>query len=107
MIHKKITSKTTIAINNSTPGETIETKVERITTNKEPITDGAPIVFTERKDGILPGYDVRTDRWEVALEAIDKIQKTEAAKRTNTMKSEDKLDAKTKPEDKAPEGKNE
>ena len=30
-------------------GETIETKVARITQNKEPITDSAPIIFTEKK----------------------------------------------------------
>ena len=30
-------------------GETIETKVARITQNKEPITDSAPIIFTENR----------------------------------------------------------
>ena len=30
-------------------GETIEAKVARITQNKEPITDSAPIIFTEKK----------------------------------------------------------
>ena len=35
-------------------GETIEQKVNRIVNNNEPITDGAPIIFTERKDGVLP-----------------------------------------------------
>ena len=28
-------------------GELIETKVKRITTNKEPISDGAPLVYTQ------------------------------------------------------------
>lgn len=30
-------------------GETIETKVERVTANNEPITDGAEVVYTEKK----------------------------------------------------------
>ena len=30
-------------------GETIETKVNRIVNNGEPIKDGAPIIYTERK----------------------------------------------------------
>ena len=37
---------------NSVPtweGEPIELKVERILTNKEPITDGAPIIYTDKK----------------------------------------------------------
>ena len=31
-------------------GETIEQKVNRIVNNNEPITDGAPIIFTDRYD---------------------------------------------------------
>ena len=30
-------------------GEQIEEKVRRIVNNNEPITDGAPIIFTEKK----------------------------------------------------------
>ena len=49
-------------------GETIETKVERVTSNKEAIKDGAPEIYTARKDGILSAYNIRTDRWEIARE---------------------------------------
>lgn len=69
-------------------GETIETKVARITQNKEPITDSAPIIFTEKKDGVLPAYNIRTDRFDIALEAMDKIGKSKA-KRENAPKPED------------------
>ena len=61
-------------------GETIETKVARIVQNKEPITDGAPIISTEKKDGVLPAYNIRTDRFDIALEAMDKIGKSKAKK---------------------------
>ena len=61
-------------------GETIETKVARIVQNKEPITDGAPIIFTEKKDGVLPAYNIRTDRFDIALEAMDKIGRSKAKK---------------------------
>lgn len=64
-------------------GETIETKVNRIVNNGEPITDGAPIIYTERKDGVLPEYDIRTDRWEIAIEAMDKVNMDRMAKREN------------------------
>ena len=73
--------KTTISYNETVEGETIEKKVKRIMNNKEPIKDGAPLIFTERKEGVKPGYDVRTDRFEVALDAMDKVAKAEAAKR--------------------------
>ena len=77
---------TTLKINQSVEGESIETKCERILSNKEPITDGAPITYTERKDGVLPGYNVRTDRFEVALEATTNISKSVDATRQSRMK---------------------
>ncbi len=64
-------------------GETIEKKIERIVENKEPITDGAPELFTERKEGIIAAYNIRTDRWELATDAMDAVQKSVAAKREN------------------------
>lgn len=62
-------------------GETIEDKCKRLVESKEPIIDGAPILYTERKDGVLPAYDIRTDRWEIAQEAMDKNRKAIDAKR--------------------------
>lgn len=32
-----------------------------------------PIIYTEKKDGVRPEFDIRTDRFEVAIEAMDKI----------------------------------
>lgn len=62
-------------------GETIEHKMERVLANKEAITDGAPIIYTERKDGVIPAYDIRTDRWEIAAEAMDKVHASRLAER--------------------------
>ena len=62
-------------------GEPIELKIERIVSNKEPISDGAPSIFTERKEGVLSAYNIRTDRWEVASEAMDKVSGSIQAKR--------------------------
>ena len=42
---------------------------------------GAPIIYTERKDGVLPAYDIRTDRWEIAQKAMEVNQKAISAKR--------------------------
>ena len=62
-------------------GESIENKVNRILINKEPITDGAPLIYTKRADGVLPGYNIRTDRFDVAIEAMDKVSKSRLTKR--------------------------
>lgn len=81
MYRKRRNESTGFNINESISGETIETKIERIVNNGEPITDGAPIVYTERKDGVMPGYNIRTDRFEVALDAMEKITKSKLAGR--------------------------
>ena len=82
-----IKSNSTLLINKSYQGESIEDKLERIIQQKEPITDGAPLVFTERKDGVMPEYDIRTDRFDVAIDAMDAVQKSTMAKRKAAMKA--------------------
>ena len=67
-------------------GEPIEHKIERIVSNKEPITDGAPSIFTERKDGVISAYNIRTDRWEIAAEGMDLVSKSITAKRDEKAK---------------------
>ncbi len=62
-------------------GEPIEIKVERIMQNKEPIKDGAPEIYTERKEGVIPAYNIRTCRFEIAAEAMDVVGKSIQAKR--------------------------
>lgn len=76
-------------------GEIIEKKVARITETNEPISDGAPIIFTQKKDGVRPEFDIRTDRWDLAQSAMDKVNATKIAKskqyaegRTQETKSE-------------------
>lgn len=61
-------------------GETIEKKCERVTQTKEPISDGAEIIYTERKDGVRPEYDIRTDKWEIAQNAMDAVNASKIAK---------------------------
>lgn len=77
-----------LKVNDSTQGETIEQKVERILDNKEPIKDGAALIYTDRKDGVQAGYNIKTDRWEIAVEAMDQVAKTKAAQRENRTKME-------------------
>lgn len=69
--------------------ESIEQKMRRVTNNHEPIDATAPLIYTEEKDGVLAGYDIRTDRFDVALEAMDKVHASETAKRDNAVKAED------------------
>lgn len=71
-------------------GEPIEHKIERIVHNKEPIKDGAPEIFTERKDGVISAYNIRTDRWEIASEAMDLVSRSRIAQRDSKPATETK-----------------
>lgn len=61
-------------------GERIETKVARIVEDKEPVSDTAEIIYTERSKGVLPDYDIRTDKWEVAVGAMDAVAREDIKK---------------------------
>lgn len=74
-------SKSTLVSVPRYEGETIEKKVERIQHNGEAIKDGAPEIFTDRADGVISAYNIRTDRWEIACEAMDAVNKSKIASR--------------------------
>ena len=88
-------NKTCLGSTQINEGEPIEHKVERILSNKEPITDGAPEIYTDKKDGVGAQYNVRTDRWELAAEATELRLKNDAARGTaKAKKSETEKEAK-------------
>lgn len=62
-------------------GEPIEAKVRRLLQNKEAIKEEKPLIYTERKDGVVSGYNIRTDRWEVATDAMDLVTRNKIAQR--------------------------
>lgn len=65
-------------------GESIETKCARVLESGEPITDTAPIIHTAKEDGVLPEYNIRTDRFDIAMNAYDKITRSSAKKEIAT-----------------------
>lgn len=79
--------KTPISVNMTEVGETIEEKLRKILQNKEKIGQEFQLIYTNRKDGVLPEYNIRTDRFEVAQEARSKLNKYE---RDQIAKSEEK-----------------
>ena len=40
----------------------------------------APIIYTAKEDGVLPAYNIRTDRFDIAMNAYDKITRNSAKK---------------------------
>ena len=62
-------------------GESIEEMLRRMRNSKEPIEAKARIEYTNRKDGVLPMYDIRTDRFDYAMNAADRVHATKFAQR--------------------------
>lgn len=87
--------KTSIKINQSYKGEWLEDKLVRILNNKEPIKDGAPLIYTERKDGVRPEMDIRTDKWEIAAGAMDAVSRARLAKTQENANTKTTDSAKT------------
>lgn len=81
MYKKIVRNGTTLEVNNSYEGIPIEERIRLMVDNKEPITDSSPIIYTERKDGVRPEYDIRTDRFELAVDKMDAVAKAIRAKR--------------------------
>jgi len=86
MYKVKQPTPTTLRVRNTVQGETIEQKTGRIVRLNEPITDGAPLIYTDRKDGVGEAYDIRTDRWEIAVMEVDAAAKGYVAKREQRHK---------------------
>ena len=71
--------------------------MERVINNNEPIEDGAPIIYTERKDGVHAEYNIRTDRFDLAVEATDIISRDKIAKRESRIELRENEKLKTEP----------
>ncbi len=98
MYKQNVMSKTSIVQNESSKGNTIEEQVGRMTQNGEPLSDGEnELIYTDKADGVLPAYNPRADRFDIALDTVDKIQKSETAKRARVSKAKEEKE-KTKME---------
>lgn len=74
--------------------ESIEATLSRMLSNKEPIGSVREPIYTDRKEGVLPDYDIRTDKFEYLVEGKDAIAKTQRAKRDNIGKATEDLEKK-------------
>lgn len=61
-------------------GESIEEMLRRMTRNKEAVKQENEPIYTPLADGIIPDYDIRADRFDVAIEAQNKFTASDIAK---------------------------
>lgn len=70
-------------------GESMEQYMNRIMISGEPINAASPVIYTDRKAGVIPEYNIRTDRFDLALDAQSTIVKGQIAKRMEYYKTEE------------------
>ena len=91
-MRQKVYLKGKIEVNESYEAETIETTIAKLMGSGEGIDDTVQQMFTERKDGVLPETDIRTDRFDIAIEAMSKVEKSYKAQRAEKMNKVDKVE---------------
>lgn len=67
-------------------GESIERQIERLLTSGEKIESISPLMYTERKEGVLPETNIRSDKMLIAQHAMGKVSKSYIAKREQYLK---------------------
>ena len=61
-------------------GQSIEDRCKKLVETGEPIKDTSPLIFTPKEKGVMPQYDVRADKWDIALNAMDRVNRERIAK---------------------------
>lgn len=82
----QLPQETTLEVNAEYEGESIEEKIRRMIETGEPIGETSPIIYTERKEGVRPEYDIRTDMFDLAIDAMTVSSKGHLAKREERAK---------------------
>lgn len=61
-------------------GKTIEQRCREMVETGEPIKDTSPLIYTPKEKGVRPEYNVRADKWDIAQDAMDAVNKARIAK---------------------------
>lgn len=62
-------------------GQSLEEFLRKAMIGNEPIQATAKLTYNDRKEGVLPQHDIRTDRFDLAMMETDKIHASKAAAR--------------------------
>lgn len=61
-------------------GQSIEDRCKKLVETGEPIKDTSPLIYTPKEKGVMPQYDVRADKWDIAQSAMDRVNRERIAK---------------------------
>ena len=81
---KNITRRSLIQVREIKEGESIEEKLRRANSSDEPVdVNMTPEIYQERKAGVDPFCDVRTDHMQLAQDAFDQFTRVHTLARLN------------------------
>lgn len=78
-----------IKCNDSYEGEPIERELERLMDGDNTLTSNGAPIYTKKGDGVLPEYDIRTNRMDIAEGAMNKVNITRLSYRPWEPSTED------------------
>jgi len=94
---------TRMRINAGSEGEPLHLKIERMLMSREKIDkdgqDSKPLIYTDKKDGVLPNTDIRTDKWEHAAASSAKLARDYINSSKKAAQEKAKEDGKTESTD--------
>ena len=73
-------------VNTSYEADPLEVTLRKYAEEKTPIKADSPIIYTERKDGVLPGYNIKADKMLIAQEGMSKVSQTKIGLRNKLEK---------------------
>jgi len=74
-----------LRVNTSVEGESLINEVERMVNNKESIKNTKSLIYTNRSEGVLTAFNIRSDRFDIAIDATDKIRKSYQARKDGVI----------------------
>lgn len=93
MQRPKFIPTTSMEVNETYEGVSIEEKIrmklDGVATEGADIDDSIPIIYTDKSAGVMAETDIRTDRFEVARVAMEKMQYAEAQKAAKRAKTQE------------------
>lgn len=75
--------------NNGEIGQTIEQEIAAALKANQPIDSSKQIIYTEKKEGVIPAFDHRTDRFAAAMESVDKFWQKRREKKEKEEQSQE------------------
>lgn len=78
-VNMPVTGK--IKRNESYEGQSIETMIAKRMTGSDVEIGGKALMYTDRRDGVLPETNIRSDRFEIAQNALETVERNRIARR--------------------------